>query len=151
MLIRLENGVPVEHPVDDYNFRALFPAVSFPRYLTPADVEPFGYGMYEYSQYPELGRYQKAIEGAPVKKDDGMWYQQWNTVEMSAEEKAEADKKQADLMRAHRSARLAKSDWTQLADSPVDGANWLSYRQALRDVPSQAGFPWEITWPEEPA
>lgn len=151
MLIRLENGVPVEHPVDDYNFRALFPAVSFPRYLTPADVEPFGYGMYEYSQQPELRKYQKMVEGVPVKKDDGMWYQQWEVVEMNAEEKVEADKAQGAYVRAVRSAKLTASDWTQLPDSPVDGSAWLSYRQALRDIPAQAGFPWDVVWPEEPA
>jgi len=151
MLIHLENGAPVEHPVDDYNFRALFPAVSFPRYLTPADVEPFGYGMYEYSQYPELGKYQKAIEGAPVKKDDGMWYQQWNVVEMSAQEKLQVDQEKAATVRNTRSFKLSQCDWTQLPDSPVDGTAWLSYRQALRDVPSQTGFPWDVVWPEEPS
>lgn len=46
---------------------------------------------------------------------------------------------------------LAASDWTQVADAPVDAAAWAAYRQALRDVPQQAGFPDNITWPEEPA
>jgi hypothetical protein len=43
---------------------------------------------------------------------------------------------------------LAASDWTQVADAPVDAAAWATYRQALRDVPQQAGFPDNITWPE---
>ena len=45
---------------------------------------------------------------------------------------------------------LAASDWTQVADAPVDAAAWAAYRQALRDVPQQAGFPENITWPEMP-
>jgi hypothetical protein len=47
--------------------------------------------------------------------------------------------------------KLAASDWTQMPD--YNGANktaWATYRQALRDVPAQAGFPWDVTWPEMP-
>lgn len=52
--------------------------------------------------------------------------------------------------RAKRNALLAASDWTQVADSPVDQAAWAVYRQALRDITSQSGFPLEITWPAQP-
>lgn len=38
-----------------------------------------------------------------------------------------------------RNAELAKSDWTQLTDAPVDKAAWATYRQALRDLPAQGG------------
>jgi hypothetical protein len=151
MLIRLENGIPTGHPVDDYNFRTLHPGVSFPRYLSPDDVEPLGFGLYEFSQIPEAPKYKKVVEETPVKKENGIWYQQWNVVDMNAEEKTEADEEQASLVRFERSFRLKKSDWTQLPDSPVDSAAWLTYRQALRDVPDQAGFPWDIVWPTEPA
>jgi hypothetical protein len=54
-------------------------------------------------------------------------------------------------MRLRRDRLLAASDWTQASDAPVDQAAWATYRQALRDVPQQAGFPDNITWPEEPA
>lgn len=150
MLIRLKNGIPTGHPVDDYNFRTLHPGVSFPRYLSPDDVEPLGFGLYEFSQVPEAPKYKKVVEEAPVKKDNGIWYQQWNVVDMDDEEKSQADQQKADRVRAERSFRLGASDWTQLGDSPVDGSKWLAYRQALRDVPSQAGFPWDIIWPDEP-
>jgi uncharacterized protein YbjT (DUF2867 family) len=53
-------------------------------------------------------------------------------------------------MRGRRDRLLAASDWTQVADAPVDAAAWATYRQALRDVPAQAGFPDNITWPEVP-
>lgn len=56
----------------------------------------------------------------------------------------------ANLVRAKRNALLSESDWTQLADAPVDRAAWASYRQALRDIPSQAGFPLDVVWPEKP-
>ena len=56
----------------------------------------------------------------------------------------------AEQVRAERDRLLAESDWTQVADAPVDQAAWATYRQALRDIPQQAGFPENVTWPEEP-
>lgn len=56
----------------------------------------------------------------------------------------------AALARAERNARLSASDWTQLADAPVDKIAWAAYRQALRDVPQQEGFPTSVVWPVEP-
>jgi hypothetical protein len=52
--------------------------------------------------------------------------------------------------RAKRSALLAASDWTQVIDAPVDQATWAVYRQALRDITAQAGFPETINWPVAP-
>lgn len=52
--------------------------------------------------------------------------------------------------RSKRNALLASSDWTQVADAPVDQAAWATYRQALRDVPEQEGFPASVVWPTPP-
>ena len=54
-------------------------------------------------------------------------------------------------VRAKRDALLAASDWTQVADAPVDAAAWATYRQQLRDVPQNYILPDEVEWPEEPA
>ena len=53
-------------------------------------------------------------------------------------------------VRAERNSLLAASDWTQVADTPVDRAAWATYRQALRDVPDQTGFPDAVAWPVAP-
>lgn len=52
--------------------------------------------------------------------------------------------------RLKRTLLLAASDWTQVADAPVDSLAWAIYRQALRDIPSQSGFPYTISWPTPP-
>lgn len=52
--------------------------------------------------------------------------------------------------RLERGRRLMKSDWTQAPDAPVDATAWAAYRQALRDITDQAGYPFAITWPEVP-
>ena len=64
--------------------------------------------------------------------------------------KAAKDTEQAKSVRATRGEKLKDSDWTQVADAPVDQAAWATYRQALRDISSQEGFPWTITWPTQP-
>lgn len=70
--------------------------------------------------------------------------------EQEAEYKAMKDAEQAKSVRQQRTDKLKDSDWTQVADAPVDQAAWATYRQALRDVTAQEGFPWTITWPEMP-
>jgi hypothetical protein len=55
-----------------------------------------------------------------------------------------------DQVRAQRDTLLVESDWTQLKDAPVDQVAWAAYRQALRDIPSQKGFPASVVWPDKP-
>ena len=54
------------------------------------------------------------------------------------------------VVRTERNKLLVDSDWTQLPDAPVDAAAWAAYRQALRDVTTQAD-PFAIVWPESPS
>lgn len=49
--------------------------------------------------------------------------------------------------RGERNQLLAKTDWTASSDVTMSDA-MKTYRQALRDVPAQSGFPTDITWPE---
>jgi len=54
-------------------------------------------------------------------------------------------------VRRHRDALLTACDWTQLPDVPeATQSRYQTYRQALRDVPDQPGFPTAIQWPEQP-
>lgn len=49
-----------------------------------------------------------------------------------------------------RDSLLAQSDWTMLPDAPTDKKAWKAYRQALRDITQQPGFPDNIVWPTKP-
>ena len=53
-------------------------------------------------------------------------------------------------IRTERNKLLAESDWTQVADAPVEKAAWAIYRQALRDITEQDGFPNAVNWPVSP-
>jgi hypothetical protein len=94
-------------------------------------------------------RYQVTFSDG-VYQTDGKWYTKYSVAEMSAEAITFKDAEQAKSVRATRGEKLAECDWTQVADSPVDKAIWATYRQALRDVTTQSGFPWTITWPDAP-
>jgi hypothetical protein len=53
--------------------------------------------------------------------------------------------------RLKRDFLLKECDWTQMPDyNGANKASWATYRQALRDVPTQSGFPWAIQWPTKP-
>ena len=56
----------------------------------------------------------------------------------------------ASQIRQERNTLLADCDWTQVSDAPVNQVAWQTYRQALRDVTSQEGFPYSVTWPTKP-
>lgn len=57
----------------------------------------------------------------------------------------------AALVRYQRDQMLAATDWTQMPDIPQATKDlWQPYRQALRDIPQQAEFPYNIVWPTQP-
>lgn len=53
------------------------------------------------------------------------------------------------IIREIRDRLLAETDWWAVADRTMTQAE-TDYRQALRDVPAQAGFPENVTWPTKP-
>lgn len=93
-------------------------------------------------------RYQTAFRNG-VEQIDGKWYTKYSVADMDDEAKAAKDAEQAKLVRQSRDQKLKDSDWTQVADSPVNKETWATYRQALRDLPNAEGFPW-VDLPSEP-
>jgi hypothetical protein len=100
-------------------------------------------------------------QSAGVEQVDGKWYTKYilgpiftdgetTAAEQETAYKAAKDAEQAKSIRNSRTEKLKDSDWTQIADSTADKAAWATYRQALRDVTAQAGFPWTIDWPVAP-
>lgn len=62
-----------------------------------------------------------------------------------------SDKELAEMVRQERDNKLRESDWSQLPDvPPVLRKAWVPYRQALRDIPAQSGFPHQVEWPAFP-
>ena len=97
---------------------------------------------------PTAGRYQIVARDG-VTNVDGQWYTFYKLVDLDAEGIAAKDAEQAKSVRQQRDEKLKALDWTQGKDIPDAVSNPAAVtRQALRDLPSQAGFPWEIVWPD---
>ena len=69
----------------------------------------------------------------------------------TAEELAEVEAEAWRNLRTERNRLLVASDWTQVADAPVDNLEWAGYRQALRNLPANTTDPTNPVWPTPPS
>ena len=130
-------------------FRTLHPNTSMPQQLSEELLNEFGADVVFEGPQAQPTRYQVSFADG-VEQIDGKWFTKWSVADMDAEAITAKDAEQATSMRKQRDEKLAECDWTQVADAPVDKAVWATYRQALRDITTQEGFPWTITWPDAP-
>jgi len=108
--------------------------------------------------------YQYSQRDGVEQQSDGKWYTKYilgpvftdgetTAAEQEAAYKAQKDTEQAKSVRASRDTLLAECDWVAIkafeTGTPVS-AQWATYRQALRDMPAQDGFPWSVEWPTNP-
>lgn len=116
----------------------------FPRILSDAVVQPFGYSVIRETKKPAHNELTHGVEFGEIEQVDGIWKQNWNIVE-----RPDA----ADRVRAERDRLLLECDWVVIKNTEK-GTNipleWEVYRQALRDIPDQEGFPYDIEWPTKP-
>ena len=147
-------------------FRALHPNTSMPQQLSEELLNDFGADVVFQGAQATGGTVYQYSQAQGVEQVDGKWYTKYvlgptfiDTVEDGVTTtalqhetayKSQKDAEQAKSVRATRDAKLAECDWTQVADAPVDKTAWATYRQALRDITDQSGFPWTITWPDAP-
>jgi len=101
---------------------------------------------------PTAGRYQFVFQEG-VEQINGEWFTKYSVADLDADAIAVKDAEQAKAIREERDKKLAECDWRvikALENNISQNFPWAAYRQALRDVPTQAGFPWEVTWPVKP-
>ena len=77
------------------------------------------------------------------------------TIQLTAEEEAIRDAEEATFassvnVREERNRLLAETDYLALSDVTMSDA-WKTYRQNLRDIPAQSGFPNSVTYPTKPS
>lgn len=149
-------------------FRAMFPNTGFPVQLTEEIINDFGGDIVFEGPQATGGTVYQYSQAAGVEEINGKWYTKYilgpvftdrpatdtepaqTAAEQEAAYKAMKDAEQAKSVRQSRNDKLKDSDWTQIADSTADKQAWAAYRQGLRDVTAQQGFPWTIEWPEQP-
>lgn len=159
---------PTPTTLTEGDIRAAHPHTSWPVPITAADVAAFGYVPVQPTPQPDHDPCtHTCTPAAPVQAaPDGEtlgegataapWVQAWQLTPRPEAEAAQllADRSaaQAATARAERDRLLANTDHQLLPDlwaakTPAQQTMLITYRQALRDVPEQPGFPYNITWP----
>lgn len=147
MLIRLRSTGEV---IADTVFMALHDNVSFPSPLRQQDVAEFDADIVLDGVPLTSGQFQSVVEDG-VEQIDGQWVTKFKVVNWPQEQIDAYTDTQKQSVRHARNQKLKDSDWTQGKDIAGNiSTAWAAYRQALRDVPAQAGFPWEVQWPNKP-
>lgn len=149
MYVKASNQTVEIFPYSIGNLRRDNPNTSFPK-------NPSSEILADWGVYPVvLGPIPTPAAGYVVEQEseptyaDGVWTLNFTTRACTQEESDVL----ANSIRMDRDSLLAQSDWTQVGDSPLSTADkeaWATYRQALRDITAQTGFPYQITWPTAP-
>lgn len=155
MHVKLTNGSVDTYPYNVGQLRRDNPNTSFPKHIPSEMLE--GYGVYTvvYTDMPSINdRTQKAEQASSPSLVDGAWTVVWTTSSKTAEETQAWDDSIAASNRGQRDDLLTQSDWTQVADAPVNKSEWATYRQALRDLPNHENWPNlnnDADWPIKPS
>ena len=132
--------------ISDSEFRLRHRHTSFPRIIDEPLQEEFGIdqifdGPQNQGPPPYSYTYRDGIE-----EIDGRWYTKYTIGERDREE---IDKQQEESIRNQRDRLIEKSDWRAVSDRKLE-IGWKEYRQALRDISKQEGFPHDVEWPVDP-
>jgi hypothetical protein len=149
-------------------FRRLHEGLGLPKLLTEEVINEWGADIVFEGPQASGGTVYQFSMLSGVREIEGKWYTNYilgpvftdraaegdqpaqTAAEQETAYKAMKDAEQAKSVRASRTQLLKDCDWTQITDSTADKTAWATYRQALRDITNQAGFPWTMTWPESP-
>ena len=151
-------------------FKASQPNTSFPKQITTEILDSYGYDPVLNGPAATVTAPYEVSTRDGVEEIEGQWFTKFivgpvftdttdeedvvtTAAEHEAAYKARIDAQAADNVRQTRDTKLSESDWTQLTDTQLSeavAAEWTTYRQALRDIPSAESFPHDVTWPEQP-
>jgi hypothetical protein len=148
--------LPDDYPYDlNSRFQQDFPNTSRPDVWSDAALAEFGIFPVTPTQKPDFVFQEQALMELPPQQVNGVWTQVWSVIERTQEEKQAMTDGQASSVRAERDRKLREEcdcinpmRWESMTDAQKDLAR--NHRQALLDVTNQAGFPWSITWPQNP-
>jgi hypothetical protein len=150
MYVLAPNQTVEIYPYSIGDLRRDNPNTSFPRNPTDAVLAEWSVFPVTSQEPPNFNPATENLSQVDPTLTDGEWMQTWDVTDATPAQIVERTESKAVEVRQQRNELLSACDWTQLPDSPADHEVWATYRQELRDVTSQEGFPWDVTWPEEP-
>lgn len=149
MYVKAINDVVDTFPYSINDLKTDNPNTSFPKNMTDEMLESWDvYSVVVEDQPAHTANQTVSLNDTPV-LSEGVWSVGWTIRSWSQEELDET----AENIRERRDELLSSCDWTQIPDSPLsdeDKTVWQTYRQELRDITGQSGFPTDVTWPTEP-
>lgn len=150
MFVKTTNGQADQYPYTVGDLRRDNPNTSFPKVIPDGVLADFGVFPVGTELAPAYDPMTHRIEHSnmPVLKD-GKWVLTKTVVALTAEQIADRDAAKASDVRKKRAHMLAETDWMALSDVTMSD-EMAAYRQALRDITAQAGFPHNVTWPVKP-
>jgi hypothetical protein len=140
MHVRVTNGHPENYTIGQ--LRRDNPNTSFPKTIPDALLAEYRIYPVTVLPQPTTAEWEVATRTDLPTLVDGIWTLGW-TVTQVPEEKVERS------VRDRRDRLLSQTDWMALTDNTMTQP-WADYRQALRNVTDQAGFPYNVTWPTKP-
>ncbi len=129
------------------HYKKLFPATSFPTTGPDTSFMEANSALGVTIWKPHDKTTQKLIPVEPYIEDNQVFTVA--VADKTEEDIAQDNLNTANEVRAKRNQLLVQSDWTQVADAPVDKAAWATYRQELRNITIQQNFPLDVIWPQE--
>jgi hypothetical protein len=147
-------------------WRSANPNISMPRNWNQNVLDALNIEAVFEAPKPDVGPYQNAARNGVTQDANGNWVQAWAVVDMfsdytdedgvlhtkaeqEAAYQANLDAEAAKAVRSQRDSLLADTDWMALSDVTMS-AEMATYRQALRDITAQEGFPHSVNWPVKP-
>lgn len=150
VLVSGENAL--QYPYTYSQLRTDNPHTSFPLTVDAQLLQEWNVFSVLPVQKPFVNYTKTVVEGMPVLVDNN-WWQTWNIIDATQEEMSSRTALRAKEIRQLRNKELSNSDWviTYSVENNTPVPNeWLIYRNILRDLPQQEGFPWETVVPPPP-
>ena len=149
MFVKAINNQVVAYPYTVGDLRRDNPNTSFPKTIQPETMAAFNMYPVETGNAPAYDAETHRIESSdqPVLVN-GKWELTKTAVPLTAEQLQDRANDKAAETRQERNRLLAETDWWAVSDRTMT-AEQTAYRQALRDITAQAGFP-DVTWPTKP-
>lgn len=150
MFVKANNGVAEKFPYTIGELRRENPNTSFPKSIPDGVLADFNVFKITEADMPSFDSATHQAERAALPVlTNGAWVWGWDVTALTAEQIADRDAAKAASIRLERDSLLADTDWMALSDVTMS-AEMTTYRQALRDITAQEGFPHSVNWPVKP-
>ena len=132
-----------------------YPNISFPKPLTSYVIDTYGLEVILEGPQPQVTPPYETVIRQGIEEIKGKWFTKYVIGPIFTNQEEEdsyrlnIDTQASEGIRDTRNSLISKSDWMGCSDV-IMSDEWREYRQELRDITTQEGFPHNVEWPNEP-